>query len=341
MVKANQSAVRLRSIQCSFNGRFNLIPMQRPPKLRLVPGRIMKLELLQRCDVCGSSVLEVVDPECNISRCSGCGYIFDNPRPTLEELIMFYSRPSQYDSWLGELKTRDRLWNRRLSILRSTRKKGSLLDVGAGIGQFLSLARDSYEKVYGTEVSTEAIRIAKEKYTLDLFEGTLEKLEEKGQLFDNITLFHVLEHVPNPRRLLEICHSLLSQQGILVVAVPNEVTSLRARLQRQLVKARLRKPRGAGTFGLPRITLTEQPSEVHLSHFTPAVLRRLLQSAGFSIIKNTLDPYYVATGTRRLKADLYYSGCLLLQKIFGMNIYDAMLVIARKVPVDAERQSVA
>jgi 2-polyprenyl-3-methyl-5-hydroxy-6-metoxy-1,4-benzoquinol methylase len=301
----------------------------------------MKLEIVQQCNVCGGALLEVVDAESNITECSSCGYVFDNPRPTLEELIKFYSRPSQYDSWLGELKERDRAWNRRLSILRSTRQKGALLDVGAGIGQFLSLARDCYDQVYGTEVSSEAVRIAKEKYNLELFQGTIEDFEKKGRLFDNVTLFHVLEHVPDPRSLLRICHSLLSDHGILVIAVPNEVTSLRAWLKRQLVKAGLRKPRGVGKFGLPRIKLTEQTSEVHLSHFTPAVLRRLLQSAGFSILKTTLDPCYVATGTRRLKADLYYSCCLLLHKGFRVNLYDGMLMIARKASVRAQSQSAA
>jgi 2-polyprenyl-3-methyl-5-hydroxy-6-metoxy-1,4-benzoquinol methylase len=301
----------------------------------------MNLEFIQQCNVCDGTLIEVIDSESQITQCSSCGYIFDNPRPTLEELIKFYSRPSQYDSWLGELKVRDRLWNRRLRLLRSTRKKGSLLDVGAGIGQFLSVARGTYEEVYGTEVSTEAIRIAREKYHLELFDGTLENLEKKGQRFDNISLFHVLEHVPDPKSLLRICHSLLSDGGILVIAVPNEVTSFRAWLKRQLVKAGLRKPRAVGKFGLPRITLTEQTSEVHLSHFTPPVLRRLLKSAGFSILKTTLDPYYVATGSRRMKADLYYSCCLLLKKMFGVNVYDAVLVIARKAPVKAESQSAA
>jgi hypothetical protein len=103
----------------------------------------MKTELLQQCNVCNSTVLEVVDPDCNIVRCQACGYIFDNPRPTTEELITFYSRPTQYDSWLIELDVRDRLWKRRLSKLHPTKKPGSLLDIGTGIGQFLDVARNS------------------------------------------------------------------------------------------------------------------------------------------------------------------------------------------------------
>ena len=61
----------------------------------------MKTELVDRCYVCDGNTLETVDPACNIAQCSACGYVFDNPRPTLEELVKFYSRPSQYDSWLG------------------------------------------------------------------------------------------------------------------------------------------------------------------------------------------------------------------------------------------------
>src|SRR5438067_7792894 len=136
----------------------------------------MELETLSRCIVCDDTFLQQVDPACNIARCAKCGYIFDNPRPTFRELVNFYSRPSQYDSWLGELKARNRIWHRRLRLILKTRKKGSLLDVGAGIGQFLSAARDHYDSVYGTEVSKSAIQIAKEKYDLDLIEGTLESM---------------------------------------------------------------------------------------------------------------------------------------------------------------------
>jgi SAM-dependent methyltransferase len=301
----------------------------------------MELEILSHCALCGGRSLQPFDPECNIARCVDCGYIFDNPRPTLEELVKFYSRQAQYDSWLDELNARDRLWHRRLSLLCDTRKKGSLLDIGAGIGQFLSAARNYYDDVYGTEVSDSAIRIAKERYAVDLFEGTVESVASRGMVFDNVSLFHVLEHVPDPLSVLRTCHSLLSDHGILVIAVPNEVVSLRASLKRKLVNAGLRKPLRVGRSGLPKIELTPETSEVHLSHFTPPVLNQLLARAGFSVITQTLDPYYVATGTRRLKADLYYYSCLLFHKIVSINIYDAILVIARKNSVSAGQRRAA
>ncbi len=290
----------------------------------------MKTDFIDHCSLCASDQLEMIDSDCNITQCRHCGYIFDNPRPALEELVGFYSKPAKYDPWLQELSGRDRMWRRRLRKLKSARKEGSLLDVGTGIGQFLNLARQMYSSVYGTEVSTAAIAIAREKYGLEVFNGTLEGLARQRRSFDNITLFHVLEHVPDPRQVLSQCYSLLSDGGVLVIAVPNEVTSLRALVKRLLMKLGLRKSRH-GKLGLPLIRLDGSISEVHLSHFTPPVLRRLLESTGFSVIRSDLDPYYVRhSAASWLKADLYYWFCLLVLTMFRINIFDAMLLMARK-----------
>lgn len=71
----------------------------------------------------------------------------------------------------------------------SYKKTGTLLDVGTGIGLFLSMARTEYTAVYGTEVSSMAIGVAKEKFGLDLFHGTVDDLLAEGRTFDNVTLF--------------------------------------------------------------------------------------------------------------------------------------------------------
>ncbi len=284
-------------------------------------------ETLHSCNLCASTALELADPESNIARCASCHYIFDNPRPSLKALTGFYSRAAKYDSWLNDLGARNRLWERRLRKLRSERKPGSLLDVGTGIGQFLSLARPLYTAVYGTEISTTAVALAREKYGLNLFQGTIESLLGQEQTFDNITLFHVLEHVPDPKMTIEVCHALLSADGILVIAVPNEIASLRGRLRALLRGLGLRQSR----YGIPRISLDGSIDEIHLSHFTPDVLRRALEHAGFSVISNTPDPYFLRTGLRRLKAEAFYFGCVAFQTAFRINLFDAMFVIARKV----------
>ena len=290
----------------------------------------MENELLHQCSLCGSKLLDVLDQECNIARCRACGYVFDNPRPSLEALIRFYSQPGKYDSWLEESAARDRLWKRRLKVLRSTRKPGTLLDVGTGIGQFLWVARDSYSSVQGTEVSSVAIAIAKEKYGLDLLQGTIDDFVGQGRAYDNITVFHVLEHVPDPKGLLQACHSLLAPGGVLVVAVPNELNSLRARVVRFLVRLKLKDPKGRGRMGLPRIRLDGSIHEVHLSHFTPGVLQKLLETTGFSVVSSTLDPYEVNTGRRGLVSGVLYYLYLTIRRLTGANLHGAMLLIGRK-----------
>src|ERR1039457_4859130 len=156
----------------------------------------MNLETLSACPLCGRETIRTIDTATNICECEPCGYVFDNPRPAVDELIAFYSQPTKYDSWLAEEKARDLLWERRLKLLLPELNRGSLLDVGTGIGQFLDVARPHFSSVCGTEVSESAIAIARKKYGLDLLRGEIGTIDFGSMRFDNVTLFHVLDHVP-------------------------------------------------------------------------------------------------------------------------------------------------
>ena len=102
------------------------------------------------------------------------------------------------------------------------------------------------------------------------------------------------------------------------------------------MNAGLKERHGLGKFGLPLINLGPQNGEAHLSHFTPEVLDQLLHNTYFSILEKTLDPCYLrAHRLSRLKADVYYHSCLAFMRIFKANVYDTMLVIARKNPIDS------
>lgn len=309
-----------------------MLPLPSPASLQPDATREIrdKVEVIDICNVCRSKNVSILDASSNICRCSRCGFVFDNPRPSAEDLVAFYSKPSKYDSWLAEAEARDQLWKGRVRRLLGTRKAGSLLDVGTGIGQFLAHARPYYKGVFGTEISNSAIELAAEKYGLSLYRGSLESIDFKGRSFDNLTLFHVLEHVSDPAALIRKCHSLLSNRGVLVVAVPNDLNSLRARVKRVLCRLGWKHVHQVGTFGLPRLTLDGSLDEIHLSHFTPAVLKRLLQECGFEIIEAGLDRYYVATGYARAKQSLWYAGCSIAHSLFRVNLYDTILVIARK-----------
>src|SRR5258708_8740636 len=111
------------------------------------------METVLACNICRSDQIQAVDPEWNFCRCGSCGYVFDSPRPTIAELVAFYSQPAKYDSWLSAARARDALWKRRLKKLLPRKTTGNLLDVGAGIGQFLHHAKPFVADLPVPEVS--------------------------------------------------------------------------------------------------------------------------------------------------------------------------------------------
>lgn len=260
------------------------------------------------------------------SKCQACNHLFDNPRPTWDSIAQFYSQNDKYDDWLQAEDLRQDLWQRRLKLVLSHQREGRLLDVGAGIGQFLNLAQKHFE-VVGTEISTTALRIAREKYGLALIEGPLESLPA-GESFDVITLFHVLEHVPFPGETLGTCFRLLKKGGLLVIAVPNDVGSFPTRRNRFMSKLGARKYRSLGKTGLPRLKL--DTSEIHVSHFTAPVLAKAVEDAGLSVVENSLDPYFVAGGLKKMRRFMNYYRHRAVLGISGQNLYETIWLVARK-----------
>lgn len=285
------------------------------------------METNSACILCRSERIRAACVQNAFSRCDDCGHVFDNPRPTTAAIIRRYSEPAQYDAWLATSVARRALYQRRLKKILRLKKGGRLLDVGAGIGEFLSLARAHFE-VEGTEVSESAIALAREKFGLSLRAGEFERLTWEEGRYSVITILHVLEHVPFPSKTLELCARLLEPGGILVVAVPNDVDgwlSLRNRMMRKLGFASYQ---ALGEIGLPRLSL--EHAEIHLSHFTPASLRAAVVREGLEVVEEGQDPYFAAVGTRRVRRYLRYFRYDALRRLTGRNLYDAMWIAARK-----------
>jgi len=249
-------------------------------------------------------------------------------RPISTEIEKYYSREDKYDTWLSKEKERDILWRRRLEVVLKYRRSGTLLDVGTGIGQFLHFARRYFE-VSGTEISTSGIEIARRKYGLTILNGTLENLAFDMK-FDVITLYHVLEHVPDPSSTIRRCRDLLNSGGFLFIAVPNDVSRIRASIARLLRKLGIPKIHDHGVMGLPKLVLDGSLPEIHMSHFTSPVLRSFLERNGFEVVEDTLDRFYAESGGARLKNDLFHLIGMAARKLFGINIYSTILTIARK-----------
>jgi 2-polyprenyl-3-methyl-5-hydroxy-6-metoxy-1,4-benzoquinol methylase len=287
------------------------------------------METVAACNLCHSQTIQQLDSEYNFCRCAACGYVFDSPRPTLQEIVAFYSQDSKYDSWVDAAAARDALWQRRLQKLLPLRAEGNLLDVGTGIGQFLHHARPYFTDVQGTEVSASAVRVAEEKYGLKVHQGRVEEMGFPPESFNNITLFHVLEHVPDPANMVECCRELLRVNGVLAIAVPNDVLAWTSKLKK------LGKNLGLGPFKKfsPVLGISRAGSsrEIHLSHFTPAVLKKLLEDSGFTILEQGIDPYYASSGMRGAVDAAYCSAHDLMFKTLRVNRYDTIWMVGKKM----------
>jgi len=192
-------------------------------------------------------------------RCRSCGLIWLSPQPISEDRASMYSTYYTHVAedclgWLVWLRRRLKLallssasgyravasgWlsaqvGRILSVIPPLRemrslgimclegtKKGRLLDVGSGSGNFLAFMRDAGWEVYGVEPDAEAAKLASQCFGVSVVVGSLAKAGFPDGFFDAVTLNHVIEHLDDPVELLRQCHRVLRPGGRCVVVTPN------------------------------------------------------------------------------------------------------------------------
>ena len=187
------------------------------------------------CNICSSHEIELVlkakdyrfklgSKEFNLVKCKCCSLIYINPQPTKNEIIKFYPLKRYYPS--GTLITKlvsDFILRRAEKIVKKYKKHGRLLDIGCGGGDFLGKMKHNKFVLYGIDISTEACNIAKNKVgnSAEIINSELKHCSFPDNFFDVITLWHVLEHVKNPMRLLIETKRILKNDGILIIGLPN------------------------------------------------------------------------------------------------------------------------
>ena len=157
------------------------------------------------------------------------GYLETIPQPELENLSKYYksedyiSHTNTKRNWFEKAyhKVRQITLNQKLNLVNSFKTESkSILDIGCGTGHFLEICKNNNWKVTGIEPNESAREIANSLINNKVLDaGELKKLPKSS--FDVITLWHVLEHLPNLQEQLKLINTLLKPNGILVVAVPN------------------------------------------------------------------------------------------------------------------------
>lgn len=208
----------------------------------------------------------------SLRRCRACGRMLLDPRPGKSAIPDAYSG-AYYGAGSRKFVPAiegvvDRFRDGRARFAARFLGPGSapgsprVLDIGCGSGQFLArLARMGYE-CHGTELSPETGERASKIPGLKLQFGDLTPQTYPSRSFDLISIWHVLEHLPDPDSVLRLCREWLRDGGALLIAVPN-IDSWQARLFR------------GSWFHIdpPR----------HLHHFSRGSLASALEKAGFRI----------------------------------------------------------
>ena len=200
-------------------------------------------------------------------------------------------------------------------LLLNSFKSGSksVLDFGAGTGDFLKICKNNNWQVLGIEPSAEARENAVKK-GIYLKENLLDITNQK---FDVITLWHVLEHVENLKSTIKVLKSLLQPEGRIVVAVPNYKS----------YDAAFYKEHWAA-YDVPR----------HLWHFSQKAIHKLFLEAEM-IVEETLpmkfDSYYVSLLSEKYKTGksnpikAFYRGFLSNRSAKSTTEYSSLIYVIK------------
>jgi SAM-dependent methyltransferase len=231
------------------------------------------------CPVCGSVrvVAARVPTGRTLRRCADCRLLFTHP-------------PDGVDTSRTHLTDEDRRLEERVAerrrphfarMLRAAGPPGRLLDVGAGVGELLRVARAAGWDAVGVDVDPAVVAYARER-GVDVRPGELTALALPAGSFDLATLWNVIDFVPQPVSLLAECRRVLRPGGRIFVRTPNVPFQC----------AGVRVTRGLSMLGRPRL-VENRPRWLgvfNASNFGAATLRVALQRAGFGDIEVRNSP---------------------------------------------------
>lgn len=235
-----------------------------------------------------------------------------HPQPAKEELGRYYesedyishtdSKRSLFEKLYHAVK-RKALKDKVALLNRWCPAKGNLLDVGAGTGDFLVEAKNSGWNVTGIEPNEKAKAIAQGKGIG--FTESLSAVADKS--FDAVTLWHVLEHVPDVEQEIKELKRVLKDDGVLIIAVPN-FKSYDAQHYGKFWAA----------YDVPR----------HLWHFSKTAIEKLFEKEGITLMKvlpMKFDSFYVS-----LLSEKYKNGKMNFIKGFFIGMRSNMKAAATK-----------
>ncbi|HEX2257186.1 MAG TPA: class I SAM-dependent methyltransferase [Afifellaceae bacterium] len=198
------------------------------------------------CDLCGSSETVLISEfdrrfkRLTTVACRRCGLLRTHPMPTEDELARYYAESYRWDYGQAGDRPSKRHMARsrreaalRLSLLAPALSPGMrILDFGSGAGAFLGAAAAAGHRVIGVEPGRAFAAYARQTFGVEVIAEPWERIGSEIGRFDLITTSHVLEHLRRPVTALRWLASLLADDGVLHVSVPNMLPDHRQTFRR-------------------------------------------------------------------------------------------------------------
>jgi len=292
---------------------------------------------IKSCPLCGSSNSKIIRSEKNnfpkknkkqreffviyekdkvyLKLCRNCDFAYVDRLPKDPSFFYNYYNVAKWD-YPVEFKyhgKKDMIKDAKFQIKKFC-PKGSLLDIGTLCGAFLNFMSDTYTST-GCELKEGAVAYGR-SIGLNIHKGSFDSIKFKKS-FDIITLIDVLEHLPNPKKVLSKIFKLLNSKGILYIKVPNG--------KLQVIKQNLLQALRLSNKGVFQ-------NFCHINHFNHASLSKVLKSIGFEIIE---EGYAKAElHNLNLPAPLFKKLKKLLHNSAKKSIFETLNFISNILSVD-------
>ena len=254
--------------------------------------------------------------------------LLTHPKPNNEELGKYYESEAYISHTDANKSLFDKVYQtvknhtikQKLKLINSLNTEDkTILDIGCGTGDFLETCRNDQWSISGIEPNDGARSIAVNKTEYSILSSIEELLNNDLNQFDVITMWHVLEHVPDLSEYIISLKKLLKPKGILIVAVPN-YKSYDAKYYGKFWAA----------YDVPR----------HLWHFSKRSMETIFREHNFKIVKilpMKFDAYYVSLLSEKYKSGssnpikAFYRGLLSNLKAKKNKEYSSLIYVIKNL----------
>jgi 2-polyprenyl-3-methyl-5-hydroxy-6-metoxy-1,4-benzoquinol methylase len=282
---------------------------------------------LDQCPVCKGREISksltakdhlVTQESFDIYACKSCELKFTNPRPADDSLAKYYDSDeyishtnigTSFVNTFYKIARKFALRGKRKLIEKHSERK-TLLDIGCGTGHFMASCKANNWKVMGVEPND----IAREQAIQNTTAKIYKELSDVGdEQFDTITMWHVLEHLPDLDKTITILKRLITTNGTIIIAVPNFETYEENKFKEYWA-----------AYDVPR----------HLYHFNKTSIKTLSKKHGLKIVKISpmwLDSFYISLLSNKNKfgRNKYLNSFItgLLSNIYAKNLHNTSSLI--------------